>query len=334
MDSMYNLRDSAAAAPGPAEAASRSDWQWDLTQLTRGETRALPTILALNGVFVGKAGGHHALLHRIRAPSVTLLFCAGNAGTLYVEGYRLSPNDCIVLSPNAEIEAVTHNHSEAVAVSVSVSEAKWADAVRGLQERGLLLRPGVHLAGCGRISEALYANPTPQAMSAAITEQLRAVDARMSAEPARRKRNRRHQGVELARQYIKHHIADPIRLADLCEHARLRPRSLEYGFREILRASPMSYVKVLRLNAVNHQLREDLGARRSISEIALDAGFRHLSQFAVDYKRLFLESPSATRRSVTQARSSGLSRGRAPRPEDLVYSYRDSRSQGDSFSPM
>ena len=39
---------------------------------------------------------------------------------------------------------------------------------------------------------------------------------------------------------------------------------------------------------------------RSISEIALDCGFWHLSQFAVDYKRLFAESPSVTYRR-TQA---------------------------------
>ena len=35
---------------------------------------------------------------------------------------------------------------------------------------------------------------------------------------------------------------------------------------------------------------------RSISEVALDSGFCHLGQFAYDYKRLFMESPSTTRR--------------------------------------
>ena len=45
-------------------------------------------------------------------------------------------------------------------------------------------------------------------------------------------------------------------------------------------------------------------AERSVSEVALDCGFCHLSQFAADYKRVFLESPSATRRAVGRSRLS------------------------------
>jgi AraC-like DNA-binding protein len=33
----------------------------------------------------------------------------------------------------------------------------------------------------------------------------------------------------------------------------------------------------------------------NISQLALDSGLTHLGQFATDYKRLFRESPSATR---------------------------------------
>ena len=50
------------------------------------------------------------------------------------------------------------------------------------------------------------------------------------------------------------------------------------------------------MQRARHLLRTTAVRTRSISEIALDCGFWHLSQFAVDYKLLFGESPSVTYR--------------------------------------
>jgi AraC family ethanolamine operon transcriptional activator len=59
---------------------------------------------------------------------------------------------------------------------------------------------------------------------------------------------------------------------------------------------------MLRLGEVRRLLQTSSAADRSVSEAALDCGFCHLSQFAADYKRVFLESPSATRRAIDCAR--------------------------------
>src|SRR5271165_2087192 len=328
---MYNLRDSVASSYGRIVNTSVSDWLCELTQLERGEARAKTTMHALNEVLIGKASMNHTSLHRIKAPPgyVSIVFSGNGFGTMFVGGYRIAQQDCIVLSSNAEVEVVTHRQSDAV--SVAVSERSWGEDARRLPNRGLLLRPGIHLVSCSarsmtglqnRINAAQQAcdrmadaaaNPSlRQAIADSLIEQLK----RVASDPPfmysqRRERNRRHTGVELARHYIREHLTDPIRLSDLCSHTHLRPRSLEYGFHEILRVSPMCYVKVLRLNAVHRQLISNTRVRRSISEIALDAGFRHLSQFAVDYKRLFLESPSAMRRRVAASRFT-MAHGPAP----------------------
>lgn len=60
--------------------------------------------------------------------------------------------------------------------------------------------------------------------------------------------------------------------------------------------SPLSYIKALRLNHVNQLLQSPDSAGRTITTIALDSGFCHLSQFAADYQKFFGESPSITRR--------------------------------------
>jgi AraC family ethanolamine operon transcriptional activator len=53
---------------------------------------------------------------------------------------------------------------------------------------------------------------------------------------------------------------------------------------------------MLRLNAVRRALRRTDGSRESIMRIAHDHGATHLGRFAANYRRLFGEKPSETRR--------------------------------------
>jgi AraC family ethanolamine operon transcriptional activator len=114
--------------------------------------------------------------------------------------------------------------------------------------------------------------------------------------------------VERVRRFIHEHLAESMTLAELCQHAHLQARSLEYGFRDLVGLSPFKYIKMLRLAEVRRRLQTSNPAERSVSELALDCGFCHLSQFAADYKRVFLESPSATRRAAGHSGATHISR--------------------------
>jgi AraC-like DNA-binding protein len=119
---------------------------------------------------------------------------------------------------------------------------------------------------------------------------------------------RRRMAVERVRRFIHEHLAESMTLAELCQQAHLQARSLEYGFRDLVGLSPFKYIKMLRLGEVRRRLQTSSAAERSVSEVALDCGFCHLSQFAADYKRVFLESPSATRRAIAAPRPARLTR--------------------------
>jgi AraC-like DNA-binding protein len=120
--------------------------------------------------------------------------------------------------------------------------------------------------------------------------------------------SRRRMAVERVRRFIHEHLAETMTLAELCQHAHLQARSLEYGFRDLVGLSPFKYIKMLRLAEVRRRLQTTNAAERSVSELALDCGFCHLSQFAADYKRVFLESPSATRRAADRPGSTHITR--------------------------
>lgn len=317
---MFSSNASVADSRLEAGHEEPTGWLWETTQLGPGGPCPVSAMRLSDELLLAHSVTDHVSLHRLRAPARHLtLLCSGGAGTLFVAGHRLKPGDCVVSDPSVECEVIAHRHTGVA--WLAAADRSCADAMRTLTSRGTSLRPGIHLvSGDARSIAGLHAGvhaallswartadqatacPPRQPLADSLFDRLRHITEehpRCCAQP--RARNRRHAGVEIARQHIRAHLADPISLGDLCSQAHLRPRSLEYGFREILGLSPMSYVKAMRLNVVHRQLLLGSHTKRSISEIALDTGFRHLSQFAVDYKRLFLESPSTTRKRVAKA---------------------------------
>jgi AraC family ethanolamine operon transcriptional activator len=106
----------------------------------------------------------------------------------------------------------------------------------------------------------------------------------------------RRVAVRLAREYIHARLSEPLPLSELCRHSGLKARTLENGFREVTGLTPIAYIRSLRLNVARRAILDDSTRQRSISDIAMDNGFWHLSQFATDYRKLFGETPTNTRR--------------------------------------
>jgi AraC-like DNA-binding protein len=94
-------------------------------------------------------------------------------------------------------------------------------------------------------------------------------------------------------QFMWEHVDEPITLQRICEHANCRMRSLIYSFKDIFGVGPITYLKILRLNAAHRRLREaHEGAR--IFDVAAALGFWHMGHFSADYKRLFGTTASET----------------------------------------
>ena len=96
-----------------------------------------------------------------------------------------------------------------------------------------------------------------------------------------------------AERHMRERLADPIPIDELCVTLRVSRRYLEYAFRSAVGISPSRYARLLRLHEVRRRLRQP-GAETTVTHEALRMGFNHLSQFAIQYKNIFGESPSAT----------------------------------------
>lgn len=103
--------------------------------------------------------------------------------------------------------------------------------------------------------------------------------------------------VSLARDCILAHPDTPLTMLDLCAQIHISQRTLQTCFEQVVGMSPAAYLKIVRLNHVRKTL-SHADNRLTIGDVAAHWGFWHLSQFALDYKKLFGELPSQTLRRL------------------------------------
>lgn len=102
--------------------------------------------------------------------------------------------------------------------------------------------------------------------------------------------------VRRAEDTIADKLDAPIYVADLCEAAGVSERTLRNAFQSVYGMSPIRFLQLRRLHQVRRALRS--ATVGSVTEAALRYGFGNLGRFAAEYRQLFGESPSLTRRSA------------------------------------
>jgi AraC-like DNA-binding protein len=102
--------------------------------------------------------------------------------------------------------------------------------------------------------------------------------------------------VRRVRDFVHANAARRVSAAEMTEIAGVSARALYYGFQKYLGVTPMKYLKHVRLESARAALRKARGARESVTDIAMAAGYSNLSRFCRDYRAQFGETPSATMR--------------------------------------
>ena len=126
------------------------------------------------------------------------------------------------------------------------------------------------------------------------------------------------QHVRRALVYMRGNMAEKVTLSELVSACGASERTLLKQFRRFLGLPPLAYLRRLRLGAAKSELiRAD--SSEAVSDIATRFGFSHLGRFATDYRRVFGESPSATRQRVRAlAADSAVAKARARYAGDTI----------------
>lgn len=112
---------------------------------------------------------------------------------------------------------------------------------------------------------------------------------------------RRHE--KIMRQFfamISEHPGEAIYIADICADLGVPERTLRFCCYETLGISPKQYLFRRRMQLAKQALRKASGSATSVTAVACDLGFWNFGRFAVEYRRLFGESPSTTLRTPFQ----------------------------------
>lgn len=302
----------------------RADWSMEATQLNPGHFRATSFWIPLGSLLVSGGTCNLPVILRAQPPRgcISIVLAESTTDSFFVQGRKVLPDQCVLVGGDAALELLSSTPLDVVVISVS--EAAWQaqcsdqDCVSsGIQVRAPGARWSRQLREIVRSLRAELASEAATALawearthgSAALLACLRELPAAdIPLDPHGRTDTRRAMTVERARRYIDRNLAGPLRVSTVCDHTGAQGRTLEYGFREMLGIPPVSYIKALRLNRVHRLLRSAEAERHTITEVALDCGFWHLSQFAADYQKFFGESPSRSRRRAIFEHGSPLTR--------------------------
>lgn len=111
--------------------------------------------------------------------------------------------------------------------------------------------------------------------------------------PSARARDR---AIRAALEIIDSYEPGSLSTASFLAQSCVSERTLQYAFLEFFGSSPVAVIKSLRLASARAELRKAMWGQKTVADIALEAGFRHMPQFATDYRRAFGELPSMTLR--------------------------------------
>jgi AraC-like DNA-binding protein len=96
------------------------------------------------------------------------------------------------------------------------------------------------------------------------------------------------------RQAVDESAGAPLYIPEICKTIRVSERTLRVCCQEHLGMSPKRYLLLRRMALVRRSLREAVTDTTSVTDIAMRFGFWNLGRFAVEYRALFGEPPSAT----------------------------------------
>lgn len=99
-----------------------------------------------------------------------------------------------------------------------------------------------------------------------------------------------------AEDFIRANFAQPLTMADIADSAGVSVRRLQIVFRSVAGCTPRSALNLARMEAA-HDLLNTTDEDLSVTQIAYDCGFSHLSRFAAAYRARYGQSPSRTLRT-------------------------------------
>lgn len=291
-------------------------WDLDLIQLDPGKFHAEMLFYGDTELQVGEVSYNRLLLQRGTGPAAGYTFALHNqVSAPFAWRYMEFPANSIIVFPdNREHQGVSQPGHHPFTVTISETFLATVAEKHGLPEPRHFLPKG----------EVLQCNPKNIMEIQTLLESIsvflkltdgKTVDALMNSEikhkigsqflialaaskniqPRKRQFSHRKRAVDCVLEYVNADLSTTRSIHELCGVAEVNERTLRNIFYEQFSLSPNKFINRYKLNLVRSDLKK-LASRTYIADIANEKGFWHMGQFAADYRNLFGELPSQTRK--------------------------------------
>ena len=289
-------------------------WELTIRQLSTGKYRSRTEYVSFNGSLVYREQCNRRLLVRGATPGGYLVLGSPCAAETRMDwcGAEIHPGRLAFGRSSTEIDCVVPARSHHVVALVPEDLARTylgealASKLSASERRHLVCRPSVGKALVElvhRLVEEYLEQPellTDQELCKAIENELmdilfQAVDTledRVGRVPMCRRRLVFLRAIEYA-----DHLRRPIGIAELAAATGVSRRVLELAFQETLGVTPITYLRWSRMHGARAELAAADPDSVRVADIRARWGFSEPGRFAVEYGRLFGESPSATLRT-------------------------------------
>lgn len=296
-------------------AASLSPWRVKLWQLSGGAFHGLIERIQTENIVLCRDTSNCAVSLSGKSPADYVAFgtTLPRSPQMHVCGIRLDTTKLMVLDQGTEITAFVL--AGAHRWILLVRPGLWANATerKQIDHRMCLTGPtrevlpsalaavsnlvtavfGTYMARCAELRNVA----TRRSVETLLVDYL--IDEMFILKPEilgfSHDRSKRIRGYRRAIEMI-HASPHTPSIPELARYSGVSQRTLEYSFQETLDMTPVQYLRAYRLNLVRQELQVSNPAEHTVASVALRLQFTELGRFAVEYRRLFGESPSKTLR--------------------------------------
>lgn len=301
--------------PFDVVAESRAGWNIEFCQVEAGANAARLSHLQLDGLSIGRERIEKTVFVRgaIERGTVNLAIADSDDARLTFRGRRMPDNALVYQGPGESIDSHFSGGIINLAIEPQLLERLVEPArLREIMQGDHLLLPRVVAAqlrtfcreallafeGRPEVADATLACGRLRMQAAArIADSLQSVFRDDSPKSTRADATDRINAAKRAEAYAVANLDRPISMADLRDHTGVSERTLRSGFVERFGHGPKKHVTLLRLSAARAALRAANARESSVTQIAMQHGFWHLSRFARTYSTHFGELPSESLRT-------------------------------------
>ena len=102
------------------------------------------------------------------------------------------------------------------------------------------------------------------------------------------------------RDQVFHHMDGNISIGSIAREYKVSEQTLQNSFKSLFGFTPKLFLRLLKLNIVHYELKQEDPNQSTVSKIALKWGFTHMGRFSTYYTELFGENPSQTLKTIDQ----------------------------------